>query len=192
MWLVCLAPVCLYALPTMSGHAPHESADCVQGITPLRPCLTNAPIHNVPYVEREGQVVTSMPLSPRNYNSFSIDMSRVPVDDLPLRHFLCFVVNAYWAAQCWAVSTGCTKEHGAFMPPSWSLFVTVWSKPCTPVACWRSSCSSLHKGADISPAAGLFPFYSSVQLSRCVCFAGSTLYWPKRSFTLFDSGMPKA
>ncbi|KAJ8358599.1 hypothetical protein SKAU_G00151240 [Synaphobranchus kaupii] len=29
--VVCMAPACLYALPTMSGHAPDESADGVLG-----------------------------------------------------------------------------------------------------------------------------------------------------------------
>ena len=29
------------------------------------------------------------------------------------------------------------------MPPSWSLFTTVWSETCTPVTCWRSVCGAL-------------------------------------------------
>ena len=57
-----MAPVCLYALPTTSGHAPDESADGVmgdlfpdldQGISELLDSLwqylaaSDAPIHNV-------------------------------------------------------------------------------------------------------------------------------------------------
>ena len=39
----------------------------------------------------------------------------------------CSLAHANWAAQCWA----------------WSLFLTVWSETCTPVACWRSFCRDL-------------------------------------------------
>ncbi len=55
-------------------------------------------------------------------------------------------------------------EHRSLIPPSWSLFMTVWSVTCTPVACWRSFCRTLAvlllflltHGSDTSPAAGLF------------------------------------
>ncbi len=51
--------------------------------------------------------------------------------------FSCSLANANRAARCWAVSTGPTTGRQALMPPSWSLFLTVWSVTCTPVACWR-------------------------------------------------------
>lgn len=33
--------------------------------------------------------------------------------------------------------------RGAWLWPSWSLFLAVWSGTCTPVTCWRSSCRNL-------------------------------------------------
>ncbi len=66
-------------------------------------------------------------------------------------------------------------EHRSLIPSSWSLFMTVWSVTCTPVACWRSFCRTLAvlllflltHGADISPAAGLLSIYGPVHLSSC-------------------------
>ena len=84
-----------------------------------------------------------------------------------------FLVNANRAARCWAVSTGPTRERPALKPPSWTLFLTVWSETCTPVACWRSFCRALAvlflflKGADTDPATALMPFSCPVQLSLC-------------------------
>ena len=57
--------------------------------------------------------------------------------------FWCSLANANRAARCWAVSTGPTRGRRALMPPSWSLFLTVWSETCTRVARWRSFCSAL-------------------------------------------------
>ncbi len=83
--------------------------------------------------------------------------------------FWCSLTNANQAAQCWAVSTVPTRGRQALVPPSWSLFVTVWSETCSWVACWRSFCRASvvppHKGADTGPAAELLPLYSLVQLS---------------------------
>ncbi len=45
--------------------------------------------------------------------------------------FWCSLVNANPAARCWAVSTGPTTGHRAFMPPSWTLIQTIWSKTFT-------------------------------------------------------------
>ncbi len=88
--------------------------------------------------------------------------------------FWCSLTNAGRAAWCWAVSTGPTRRW-AFMPPSGSLLVMAWSESCTRVSRWRSfwfcnacsSCSSSHKGADSSPAAGTRPLCVHVQLSSC-------------------------
>ena len=50
-------------------------------------------------------------------------------------------------------------------------YMTVWSETCTRggghfVGLWQcSSCSSLHKGADTGPAAGLLLFHGPVQLA---------------------------
>ncbi len=52
--------------------------------------------------------------------------------------FPCSLANANRLAQCWALRTGSTTGRQALMPPPWSLFLTVWSVTCTPVACWRS------------------------------------------------------
>ena len=55
----------------------------------------------------------------------------------------CSVANANRAAPCWAVSTGPIRGSRALLPPSWSLFLTVWSETCTPVACRRTFCGAL-------------------------------------------------
>ena len=88
---------------------------------------------------------------------------------------------------CWLWHAGlcnpprtCFPDHHwhttkLIMPPSRSLFLTVWSETCTPVACWRlyielwqwSPCSSSNQGAHTGPAARLMPFYDPVQLSSC-------------------------
>lgn len=57
----------------------------------------------------------------------------VPLVDLPILVFY---------GKCQAVSTGPTRRHCAFRPPSWSLLMIVWSETFKPVACWRSFCSS--------------------------------------------------
>lgn len=41
------------------------------------------------------------------------------------------LVNAIRSACCWYVNTGPTDGCQPLMPPSWSLFLTVWSKTCT-------------------------------------------------------------
>ncbi len=53
------------------------------------------------------------------------------------------MANASWNPRCRAVSTGPTRGHRALWPPSWSLFLIVWSETFTPVACWRSFCRAL-------------------------------------------------
>ncbi len=86
------------------------------------------------------------------------------------------LANANQAAQCCTVSTDPTTGHQVLIPPSWSLFLTVWLVTCTPVTCWRSFCRALvvlllfllTHGADISPDAGLLSFYISVHLSTCL------------------------
>lgn len=37
---------------------------------------------------------------------------------------------------------GSTKGRRAIRPPSWSLFMIVWTETFPPVTCWRSFCSS--------------------------------------------------
>ncbi len=82
--------------------------------------------------------------------------------------FWCSLVNANPAARCWAVSTGPTTGHRAFMPPSWTLdnlVQNIYTVGGHSVGLWKcSSCSSLHR-ADISSTDELLP-YGPVQLSR--------------------------
>lgn len=50
-----------------------------------------------------------------------------------------------WTCQLWysmALSTGKTKGCLVLRPPSWIMFLIVWSETFIPVACWRLFCSS--------------------------------------------------
>ncbi len=53
----------------------------------------------------------------------------MPMADLPILEF------SGKSQSSWALSTGPTTRSLVLMPPTWSLFLTVWSEKCTPLAC---------------------------------------------------------
>lgn len=64
--------------------------------------------------------------------------------DLP-KYFSSSLGNANWAIRCWTVSTGPTRGHWAFIPTSWSLFLTVWSAArLTLPPDWASGCTGCY------------------------------------------------